>query len=785
MSGFWARALWWLPWVVIVADLSLIAAFAGRARDLAIVNNAIDIWFDRSDPTVHTLDQEHRLFGSESWMLATVWLHPDTVSEAAETVRALTAEIERIGGVTKVVSPTSIEILQRDNEGLFYSRVEPTSPWSDVRARLLQHPVAREFLVYSRSPAMFSLLVKERTELAGVGDERQRLVADLRRVLHGHPAVAQVALSGAAVLNAALNGLSWADFRLLAPATIAVASLALLVLLRFRVRTVLAILLPIGLTMLTLISVMLLAGRPLTLMTIALPGLIFTLGTATSLHVVGWIADWMRERGGAPLRVPVAVARHLTRPVLVSEVTTALGFGLLAVIQVTPVQEMALFGAAGILYSGLHVIVVLPRCLLWFGAAADLASHSPLFLGERTGLGKLDAFITWLAGLQRFRTRLMVATIAVCSVIAWLASMVVYDSTYLEMMDRSEPLRQDYARLASAGLPSAQLSVLIAREDQSGLMDPSLNAAIMRATADIRGLPVVSAVIGPAEIFEEVAPQLAGDEPLDRFSADAGSVSDAYAFALSGGNSEVGSYVHESLDAFRLVVLFPYLANSQLEELSGRITAILNRHFGGLAHVSAQLSGVTVLWANMDNAISSGQIASVLSMVAAMFVSFLVSVRDWRVAASATFVNVLPVASIGALLGAMGWPIDMATVFIMGVALGIADDDTSFTVHECLARAHEGGNGVAATVRHTGPATIATCTVIVLGFSALLLSSFVPMRTFGGLTALGLIVAMCCEVVVLPFLLLAIPATVKDQEDAKARVSRPGLVRGRDSAETP
>lgn len=752
------RVLQWLSLLIIAADLSVIGALARQAHEVAVVNNAIDIWFDRSDPTVRTLDEEHRLFGSESWMLATIWLRPDGVSEATETVRALTAGLERIGGVTRVVSPTSIEVLQRDSEGLFYANLEPTTLWLALRERLLRHPVAGEFLVYSRSPAMFSLLIKERTDVVDVGDTRQRLVADVRRVLDEHPAVERTALSGAAVLNAGLNRLSWTDFRVLAPATVAMASFALLVLLRFRVRTVLAILLPIGLTVLTLMAVMLLTGRPLTMMTIALPGLIFTLGTATSLHVVGWVADWMRERGGAPHLVPVGVATHLTRAVLVSEITTALGFGLLAVIPVTPVQEMALFGAAGILCSGLHAIVVLPRCLVWFGAVAELAAPSPLFLGERTGLGRLDELIKWLSGMQRFRPRLLVPTIAVCGAIAWQASTVVYDSTYLEMMDRSEPLRQDYARLASAGLPSAQLSVLITRKDQSGLMDPALNTAIQRATADIRGLTPVSTVIGPAEIFEEVAPQLAGDEPLERFSADAASVSDAFAFALSGGNSEIGSYVHEGLDAFRLVVLFPYLANSRLEELSGRVTAILNRHFGGMADVSTQLSGVTVLWANMDNAISRGQIASLLGMVAAIFVSFLVSVRDWRVAASATFVNVLPVAAIGALLGAMGRPIDMATVFIMGVALGIADDDTSFTVHECLARAHEGDNGVAATVRHTGPATIATCAVIVVGFSILLMSSFVPMRTFGGLTALGLIFAMCCEVVVLPFLLLAIPA---------------------------
>jgi predicted RND superfamily exporter protein len=255
-------------------------------------------------------------------------------------------------------------------------------------------------------------------------------------------------------------------------------------------------------------------------------------------------------------------------------------------------------------------------------------------------------------------------------------------------------------------------------------------------------------------------------------------------FALSSGNSEVSSYVHEGLDAFRLVVLFPYLPNSKLDQLIGQISAILSRHFGSLPGVSARPSGVAVLWANMDDAVARGQVTSILSMAAAMFLSFLISLRSWTLAVTSTFVNVLPIVSIGALLGATGRPIDMATVFIMGVALGIADDDTSFTVHECVDRSEQGRLGVAATIRHTGPATIASCTVIVLGFGVLMVSSFTPIRTFGGMTAVGLLLAMLCDVIVLPFLLLAHEATIKDSTDAKTVISRPGVVRTGGGAES-
>jgi len=73
------------------------------------------------------------------------------------------------------------------------------------------------------------------------------------------------------------------------------------------------------------------------------------------------------------------------------------------------------------------------------------------------------------------------------------------------------------------------------------------------------------------------------------------------------------------------------------------------------------------------------------------------------------FVNVVPVAVISSFLGATGHPIDMATVFIMGISLGIAVDDTSFYVHEFLDRRRLGDGALASALHHVGPTMIATC----------------------------------------------------------------------------
>jgi predicted RND superfamily exporter protein len=612
---------------------------------------------------------------------------------------------------------------------------------------------------------------------------RQRLVSDVRRILDTNPAVATSAVAGTAVINADLNRLSWGDFLLLVPGTVVVASLVLLAMLRFRWRTTIAILAPVGLSTGALIAAMLLSGRPFTMVTIALPGLGFTLGIASSLHVTNWIASRLRERGGTAAEVSHAVWRELSRPIIVSNVTTALGFGLLAVIPITPVQEMALFGAAAELLSGLHVVFVLPLFLFWCGAAGELRSTRSLFAGERAIGGAVGAIAAGLVRLRPLRYPLLGALAVVCAVMAWLISTVSYDSTYLTMIQANERLRVDYARFDAAGLPSAQLSIVIRRDNPEAVVDAALNAAMVNATAEIEALPEVSKVVGPASIFAEVAPMLAGDQPVARFAADDSSVTDAYIFALSGGNTEIPSYVHDGLEAYRFVVFFPYLNNSGLERLTSReIPSILEKYFGRLPGASADISGVTVLWANMDHAVSRGQVISILMMAAICLVTFFLSLRRWTLAAHAMFVNVLPVGVVAAILGATGRPIDMATVFIMGISLGIAVDDTSFFVHEYLARARQGGDALASALRHVGPSMIATCLVIVIGFSVLLFSAFTPMRTFGGMTAVGIALAMLCDLFILSFLLIAFSGATNGRDYAEDTVADMRVVDAHSSA---
>ncbi len=77
----------WLPYAIVAADIAMmLLLLVYLSRGGRIVNNSIDIWFDRSDPTLETLNQERQLFGADTWMLATVWMRAERVGEAVRRV---------------------------------------------------------------------------------------------------------------------------------------------------------------------------------------------------------------------------------------------------------------------------------------------------------------------------------------------------------------------------------------------------------------------------------------------------------------------------------------------------------------------------------------------------------------------------------------------------------------------------------------------------------------------------------------------------------------------------
>jgi predicted RND superfamily exporter protein len=172
---------------------------------------------------------------------------------------------------------------------------------------------------------------------------------------------------------------------------------------------------------------------------------------------------------------------------------------------------------------------------------------------------------------------------------------------------------------------------------------------------------------------------------------------------------------------------------------------------------TVQLSNLMVLYNNMLQSLFHSQITMLGLVLLIVFLMFLILFRSLKLTFIALIVNIVPIAMV---FGFMGWlhiPLDIMTITIAAIAMGIGIDDTIHYIHRFQVE-FETDNRYYLSMHRTnnsiGNAMYFTTLVIVIGFSILTLSNLVPTIYFGLLTMFAMIAALLSDLILLPKLLL-------------------------------
>jgi uncharacterized protein len=169
------------------------------------------------------------------------------------------------------------------------------------------------------------------------------------------------------------------------------------------------------------------------------------------------------------------------------------------------------------------------------------------------------------------------------------------------------------------------------------------------------------------------------------------------------------------------------------------------------------LAGLLVLYNNLLQSLYGSQILTLGAVIAALLVMFLILFRSLVISLIAIFPNLL---SIGVVLGFMGWmniPLDMMTITIAAISVGIAVDNTIHYIHRFKREFETDSNYINTMHRchgSIGYAMYYTSITIIIGFSILVLSNFIPTIYFGLLTGLAMIIALIAALTLLPQLIV-------------------------------
>lgn len=197
--------------------------------------------------------------------------------------------------------------------------------------------------------------------------------------------------------------------------------------------------------------------------------------------------------------------------------------------------------------------------------------------------------------------------------------------------------------------------------------------------------------------------------------------------------------------------------NLNRNELINGIKQGLQDEFGYDAE-QVHVTGILVLYNNVLQSLYQSQILTLGVVLFAIMVMFLFLFRSFKIAVICIIPNIL--AAFG-VLGLMGWlaiPLDIMTITIAAIAVGIGVDNTIHYMHRFKHEFHRLGNYKAAMYfchNSIARAMYFTTMTVVAGFSILVLSNFIPTIVFGLLTSIAMMVSLLGALTLLPQLLIA------------------------------
>ncbi|GJL62771.1 MAG: membrane protein [Nitrospirales bacterium] len=218
-------------------------------------------------------------------------------------------------------------------------------------------------------------------------------------------------------------------------------------------------------------------------------------------------------------------------------------------------------------------------------------------------------------------------------------------------------------------------------------------------------------------------------------------------------NPYLSSDGNEVRITMRLIESAPTLKRKQLIE---KIKAYLIDEMK-FSEKNVHLTGMAVLYNNLLQSLYTSQILTLGVVFVSILVMFLIAFRNVAISLIAIIPNIL---AAGIVLGVMGWlgiPLDMMTITIAAIAIGIGVDDTIHYVHRFQVEYptyQSYRETIKACHNSIGIAMYYTSLIITAGFSILAFSSFIPTIYFGVLTGVAMLTALMSNLTLLAALLL-------------------------------
>ncbi|RLK51605.1 hypothetical protein DFR31_1549 [Alkalispirillum mobile] len=730
-----------------LAALALLVLGPGPLLLQVNLDNAPEAYFPTDAPAV-VLDNELREEFPQDQVLVALFEGPQLFeADFLGRLHGLVEDLERHDRVERVLGLTSTDHIRATEDGFSVERLVEADDLGRLdaegwRDRALGDRFAPG-LIISETGEATALVVRPHV----LEDSLQRLELEqlLRRSIAEHGLEAELtAVAGHVALDVAQLRAMIGDLALLVPGTMGIGLLLLWWLFRRW--------LVVGLAAATIsavtgsaLALLVLTGKPFTLITAIMPPLLTALTVAMMMHFFNAVLHAAQRGYQGRARVEAAL-QAVARPTLFMALTTAAGLASLSVSPIRPIEAFGQVSAFGVLVAAACVLGLLPAILARY-------DHGP-WVRQRRGMRQLDGFLRWSAHLAVRRAGWVVGAAVLLFVVAIPQIRHVEVETDLyAFFDEGHEITRATRQVESQLSGVMAMEVVFDGPDWDSLMAPERLQAIERVQDWLDARPEVDYSLSLPDLVAEMHWAFNEEDPDYRTVPDNEQLVAQYLFIYDG--QDLWDVVDRDFTRSRLLLNLNATGAQELNALMADLRDHLEAE--PAADLEWDIAGMGRLFADQERLLIQGQLHSLLVVVGLLSVLMLLMWRSVPVAAASMVPNLTPIVLIFSLMGLLGIWLDMATAMIASVAVGIAVDDTIHILHAYLRRRRAGSPvawAVARSFRQSGRAVTATTIVLIAQFLLVSLSDFQPTQSFGLLTAFGLAAALLYDLLVLPAMLV-------------------------------
>ncbi|HAY41016.1 MAG TPA: Fis family transcriptional regulator [Gammaproteobacteria bacterium] len=529
-----------------------------------------------------------------------------------------------------------------------------------------------------------------------------------------------------------------------------------------RVSGVLLPLICVVLTVVSTVSIMTIFNAPLTMATQLMPSFLLAVITGAAIHLLAVFYKDLKSTSNVKESLRYSMG-HSGFAIVMTSLTTAAGMWSFSFSEIAPVADLGVFASAGILIGMLFTLVLLPALIstIKFKQRLEKQDSSSKTIMDRALLRISQVSTTYVKSI-------IISSVAIVLVAIFFATQLRFSHFPLNWFPKDDPSRVATEVVDEELRGSVTLEVVIDTGIENGLYEPEILNKIEKATDyfdSIQGNTLfVGKTLSIVDVIKESNKAL--NENREEFYVipqDRNMIAQELFLFENTGSDDLQDFASSDFSKARITVKVPYVESLEYNDFIAQAQNKLDGYFQRDAKVS--LTGISVMLSDImgKSIFSSG--VSYMAAFCIISIMMILLVGSVKIGMISMIPNVLPLLLLSIVMSIFDMPLDMFTMLIGTIALGLAVDDTVHFMHNFRRYELQYNNvdkATRLTLMGTGRAITVTSIVLSMGFLVLTTATMSNMFNFGILTVLAILIALLADFFLIPAIMKTI---IKSKED--------------------